>query len=243
MIDWLIALWPQHWMRPWWLLALVPALLLFYGLWRSRHSQSQWQQVIDPALLKHLLHNPLNMRARRNRAWPIGAATLASCIGIVALAGPAWEKLPQPPQRTQHTLVLIADLTLSMHTQDIAPSRLTRMRYKLLELLARRKEGQTALIAYSGDAHLVSPLTDDAATIAALVPALSPEIMPSIGSNASAAFALADTMLEGIAGAKRIVWLTDEVLPRDRETIRSVVARHHIELLVIGIGTAAGGPV
>ena len=67
-------------------------------------------------------------------------------------------------------MVVIADLTLSMHTSDIKPSRLVRMRYKILELLKRNKDRQIALVVYSGDAHIVSPLTDDANNIAALVP-------------------------------------------------------------------------
>ena len=125
---------------------------------------------------------------------------------------------------------MIADLTLSMHAQDIAPSRLTRMRFKLLELLARRDEGHTALIAYSGDAHLVSPLTDDAKTIAALVPSLSPEIMPSIGSNATAAFLLAETLLKTTPDRARVVWFTDEVLSRDKADVSRLVSASGAEL-------------
>ena len=232
-----------HWLRPLWLLAIPPALLLFYWQWHTHSRQSQWQRVIDPALLTHLLNNSANVLAERKRALPVAACALATSIGLIALAGPAWEKLPQPPIKASSTVIVIADLTLSMHTQDIPPSRLTRMRFKLLELLARRDEGQTALIAYSGDAHLVSPLTDDAKTIAALVPSLSPEIMPSIGSNATAAFLLAETILKTTPDKARVVWFTDEVLNRDKADVSRIVSASGAELVIIGIGTATGGPI
>lgn len=243
MNELLYTLLTLHWLRPLWLLAIPPALLLFYWHWHTHRGQSQWQRVIDPALLSYLLNNSANVLTERKRALPVAACALATSIGLVALAGPAWEKVPQTPIKASSTVIVIADLTLSMHTQDIAPSRLTRMRFKLLELLARREEGQTALIAYSGDAHLVSPLTDDAKTIAALVPSLSPEIMPSIGSNAKAAFLLAETLLKTTPDRARIVWFTDEVLSRDKAEVSRLVSASGAELIIIGIGTATGGPI
>ena len=70
-----------------------------------------------------------------------------------------------------------------MLAADIQPDRLTRTRHKLLDILKERKEGLTALVAYAGDAYTVAPLTDDNGTLANLVKALSPDIMPVPGSN------------------------------------------------------------
>lgn len=233
-----------HWIRPLWLLALLPAAGLFLLLLKSNQETNRWKKFIDPDLAKHLLKNAANNKANRSRNLPLIASAIASFIAIFALAGPSWEKLPQPVAQKQDTLIIIADLTLSMYAEDIAPSRLIRMRYKLLELLKQRKEGQTALIAYSGDAHVVSPLTDDAKTIAALVPTLSPEVMPTIGSNASTAFTLADQLFAGQPGAKRkIVWFTDQILNRDHEVITETVIASNSTLIVMGVGSEKGGPI
>ena len=161
-----------HWIRPAWLLLIPVAVILFIAIYRLRSKSSGWYQHIDPSLIEFLLDNPANHNVRASSALPLIAAALACCIAIVAMAGPSWEKLPTVTEQKTDALVIIADLTLSMHATDIKPSRLVRARYKLLELLKQRNEGQTALIAYSGDAHTVSPLTDDARTIAALVPPL-----------------------------------------------------------------------
>ena len=238
------ALGDLHFVRPLWLLALLPALLMVFGFIRNVQQRSDWQQVIDPALLKDLLDHQEQQQNQRRQTLPILLLALAYVLTIVALAGPSWERLPQATEQTESTLIVIADMTLSMHATDVKPSRLVRARYKLLELFQRRTEGQTALIVYSGDAHVVSPLTDDAATIAALVPPLSPEIMPAIGSNARAAFDQANALIVNAQTSNAsIVWLTDEVRSSESEAIIDRVHKHGSELLIIGIGTVNGSPV
>ena len=66
------------------------------------------------------------------------------------------------------------------------------------DILALREEGQTALVVYAGDAHTVTPLTDDVVTIESLVPSLSPNIMPLFGSNPVAAVELAIGLLDEV---------------------------------------------
>ena len=161
-----------HLMRPEWLWALVPALLLALGLWRLRHRSGSWSSVIDPMLLQHLIGEDSD-RVRRNLA---PALLLAWAIAVVAAAGPSLQKIPQPVHQKQDALVLVLDLSYSMTAADLAPSRVDRARQKLLDLLDQRREGQTGLIAYAGDAHIVTPLTDDTPTIAKLLPALNPVI-------------------------------------------------------------------
>lgn len=227
-------------LRPWWLAALLPALAVLMLVANAQSQRSGWTRFVDPQLLDDLLETTTVSRPR----WRLPLLASGLLIAIVALAGPSWERLPQPPLQTNDSLVIILDLTLSMHATDVAPSRLIRTRYKILELLKQRREGETALIAYSADAHVVSPLTDDAQTIAALVPSLTPEIMPGIGSNAGAAFDRASTMLTGQSrGQRRVLWFTDELLPTDRLNIINTVSERNAELIIIGIGTANGGPI
>ena len=115
--------------------------------------------MIDPALLQVLLLDAPDNRSRL--ALPV--LLCGWLCGVLALAGPAWERLPQPVQRNQDALVIAFDLSMSMRAQDTQPSRLERARFKLADLLAARHEGLTALIVYAGDAHVVTPLSDDAA--------------------------------------------------------------------------------
>src|SRR5690606_41554096 len=95
----------------------------------------------------------------------------------------------QPLQAKSDHLAVILDLSLSTLATDLQPNRLTRAKQKLSDLLQQRQEGQTALVVYAGDSHVVSPLTDDSETVLAMVPALDPFIMPALGSRPERAVA------------------------------------------------------
>jgi Ca-activated chloride channel homolog len=224
-----------------WLIPII--VILFFILNRVMQSKTDWDSIIAAELQPYLL-NKRGAQTTAINTWPLVAACIACLIACFCLAGPSWEKVSSPVEKNSHAMVVIADLTLSMHTSDIKPSRLVRMRYKILELLKRNRDRQIALVVYSGDAHIVSPLTDDANNIAALVPSLTPEIMPSIGSNADAAFTLAEQLLEQSAAKQNtLVWLTDEVLASQTDSIVKKVGRQDAQLFIIGVGTEQGGPV
>lgn len=236
----LTALNDFHWLRPLWLLALVPALLLALLLWRQGHQARQWRQLIAPELLRHLV-DPGNRQKRRSYLWGLLAAWL---LGVLALAGPTWEKRPMPVHRAENALMIILDLSPSMLAEDLTPSRLVRARLKIADVLRERKEGFTGLIAYAGDAHVVSPLTDDTATIRSLLNALHPNIMPSPGSRPEAAIDMAQQLFEdaGITEGQ-ILLLTDGVVEKAVDTMLDQLEDTDFRLSVLGVGTPEGAPI
>lgn len=236
----LTALSDFHWLRPLWLLALLPALLLALLLWRQGHQARQWRQLIAPELLHHLV-DPGSRQKRRSYVWGLLAAWL---IGTVALAGPSWEKRPMPVHRAENALMIILDLSPSMLAEDLTPSRLVRARLKIADVLRERKEGFTGLIVYSGDAHVVAPLTDDTATIRSLLSALHPNIMPTPGSRPEAAIKMAKRLFEdaGITEGQ-ILLLTDGVVENAVDTMLNQLEGTDFRLSVLGIGTAEGAPI
>ena len=164
-----------HWLRPLWLMAIAPALLLCGLLWRYQHKARQWGQLIAPQLLEHLI-DPQTAGRKRNYLWGLLAAWILACL---ALAGPSWEKRPLPVHKNEDALVLALDLSPSMLAEDLKPSRLVRARMKITDILKRREDGFTALVAYATDAHVVSPLTDDTETIRSLLRACTPASCPA----------------------------------------------------------------
>ena len=70
---------------------------------------------------------------------------LAWFLAVLALAGPSLERQPQPVGQGDDALVLVLDLSLSMYAEDLPPSRLLRARLKIEDVLARRRDGRTAL--------------------------------------------------------------------------------------------------
>ena len=229
-----------HLMRPEWLWGVLPGLLLIALLWRQRGRRGSWSDIIAPELLSHLIGDQQGTRPP-NLLPVVLVAWLMACL---AAAGPSWQKLPQPVIQKQDALVLVLDLSLSMKAADLPPSRMDRARQKLLDLLTERREGQTGLIAFAGDAHIVTPLTDDNPTIANLLPALHPDMMPLPGSDAADAISLAKGLLHS-AGVRngRILLVTDNVAQSQHSEIAETLNNTGIDLSILAIGTASGAPI
>lgn len=230
-----------HFLRPYWLLGLIPALVFVFSLWRVNSVVTAWDRAIDKALLPFLLDRSKNASQRT----PLLLLLLAWVLSSVALAGPVWEQLPQPVQKKEDALVIVLDLSLSMFAPDHVPNRLDLAKRKLRDILNLRQEGQTALVVYAGDAHTVTPLTDDVVTIAALVPSLSPNIMPLFGSDPMSGIELAIGLLNDISAANgKILLMTDGISGFDQELlIAQQLEPTNYTLLVMGIGTEEGAPI
>ncbi len=228
-----------HLVRPMWLLALIPLAVLFALSLRKTRSSQSWKNVCDEQLLPHVLTQPGGARSRLIN-WLL---FLAGALAILAAAGPAWEKLPTPVFRDQSALVIALDLSQSMNATDLKPSRLSRARLKLLDILKARKTGQTALVVYADDAFTVTPLTDDNDTIANLVPTLDAELMPAQGSNVVAAVKKSVELMQQAGSAEgHILLITDGMRPQDIDDITELLQGQY-RLSIIGVGTAEGSPI
>jgi Ca-activated chloride channel family protein len=150
----------------------------------------------------------------------------------------------QPVFRSEHAMVIALDLSQSMDAQDLTPSRLTRARLKVLDILAQRSSGQTALVVYSANAFTVTPLTSDNDTIAALVNSLSTDIMPSRGSNPAAAIAKGRELLQqaGIRDGGVLLVADGAGPPAARQAAAELRAAGYT-LSVLGVGTLEGAPI
>ena len=185
---------PLHFIRPMWLLGLPLALIVPLAWRYFRRPSGDWGKICDAHLLKWL---SVGKQASKP-GWKGSLISIfAMLIAALALSGPSWQKLPDTSFSSIDSRVLVLDLSLSMLAEDLRPNRLTQTRFRLMDMLEATEEGQMGLVAYAGDAYVVSPLTSDMNTIANMLPALRPEIIPVAGSRADKALTLAADLLVG----------------------------------------------
>ncbi len=226
-----------HFLRPLALLGLIPAIALAAWYALGRAAGGAFESLLSPALRVVLLS-----RGEGANRWllPLGIASILG-LGAIAVAGPTWQRQELPTREVDEALVVLFDLSLSMYAQDTPPSRLQRARLELADLLRLRTEGSTALIAFAGDAHVVTPLTDDVATIAHMTNALTPNIMPLRGSRTDKAIRLGNQLLRGAdQGTGHLLLITDGI--HALEDLASACEPRHT-LSILGVGTATGAPV
>ncbi|MGR9000207.1 MAG: VWA domain-containing protein, partial [Gammaproteobacteria bacterium] len=227
-----------HFIRPYWLLAIIPCAVILVLMLRNKLRLGNWSAVCDAALLPYLLQE----KAVNQSRWSLTTGAVAAFLAIIALAGPTWQRLPSPVFRNESALVIALDLSRSMDAEDIKPSRLIRARYKIADILKQRKDGQTALLVYAGDAFTVTPLTDDTETIASQLSALNTDIMPSEGSNTELVLEKAVELFKQAGLQKgQILLVTDGV--NVNKTLAPVKALDSYTLSILGVGTADGAPI
>ena len=243
--DWLSSLLHAfHFLRPLWLL-LLPVL---WGLvfWRShRHRQAQdWSRVIDPQLMTVLRLAPPDGDGPADWGpWPWLA--LAWTLAAIALAGPSWQRVEGEAYRAPAAWAIVLDLSPSMASADLAPNRITRARYVVDDILASAHDARVGLVVFGEEAFVVTPLTEDIATVKALLPPLVPDILPSAGDHLAPALDRASQLLHQVSAKdRRIIVLTDgfddpAAAMASAKTIRS----QGIALSIVGIGTPGGAPL
>jgi Ca-activated chloride channel family protein len=228
-----------HFVRPLWLLALLALPLLWLALRRGGADAQAWRGAVDAHLLRHLLERDEGTRASSPH-WLVAVAWLLACI---ALAGPAWERLPMPLFQNHAARVIALELAPTMLSQDVKPTRAERARYKIVDILRRSRDAQTALIAYSGDAFVVAPLTDDANTVENLVDALEPSIMPVPGNDTARAIDMGAKLIAQAGLREGEIIVVADSVSSGAVAAAAKARAAGVRVSVLGIGTGQGAPI
>ncbi len=229
-----------HLLRPYWLLLVLAIIPILYKLAKMRMGSATWQDACDAHLLPHLLTNI----GHKSQAYALGILCLAWLLAIIALTGPTWSYTTQPVYQAMQSQVIVLDLSDAMYSTDIPPNRLTRAKYKVQDILKAKQDRQIGLIVFTKEPFLVSPLTEDAETIAAMVPSFSPHIMPIHGSHIAPALLKAEKLLQQAhTNSGEIMLLTAGPVTADDYDAAKQLRQHGYQLSIIGIGTTQGAPI
>ncbi len=157
--------WPQLF----WLL-LAPVALLTAELMRRRRAAAMSHPKI---LHAEAGTHELSLVAKpavthRWRPW----LCLGLIFAIVALARPQWGRLEEPVFDQAREIIIAIDLSRSMLSQDVKPSRLERAKLLTQSLLEKLSGERVGLVVFSGTAFLQSPLSSDYEILREFLPAL-----------------------------------------------------------------------
>ena len=100
-----------HFIRPTWLLAMFPYLIIIVLMLRNKLSRRNWSAVCDADLLPYLLQE----KAGQNSRWALTSGAISAFLVIIALSGPSWQRIPSPVFRNESALVIALDLSRSMN--------------------------------------------------------------------------------------------------------------------------------
>ena len=217
-----------HFMRPaWLLLALMGALLPL--IWqRSRDLQRRLRGTIAPHLLPHLLLTPTDP----HRVRPVHLVSALLVLGAIATAGPTWQQDRPDFLENRAPLIIAVDLSPSMDTADVPPTRLKAAKHTLHDLVQRRKGTRTALLVYAGSAHLVLPPTDDPALLDSFIKALGTDLIDKPGKDVAGVLEQSKRLLQQSPGTLLLV--TDGADVTQLPTLKD----GSLQVLVLALGSS-----
>jgi Ca-activated chloride channel homolog len=228
-----------HFLRPYWLLG-IPLAGLIYAAHAFRDDiRSRWKNVIAPELLDHLI-------VPRAGGWgirPIHLVAFGLLLGSIGLAGPTWRRETPPFTEDKAPLVIALDLSQTMDAIDLNPTRLERAKLKLHDLLKTRRGARTALFVYAGSSHMVVPLASDDRLFDLYLDSLSTGLMPESGKNTQVALQTIQQFLSTESVPGTVLLVTDGVEPAAKPALRDFLRQGKDSAVVLGVGTSRGAPV
>ncbi len=230
-----------HFLRPYWFLALIPVFLIVSMLVFQHRQSNFWRRHVDRHLLPWLL---TGQRGRQSHGGLLLLA-LGWILGVIALAGPVWQKLPVPAMRSDSALMLVVDLSRSMDVTDVLPSRLERVKKQLLDYLSQSGERNIGLVLFAEDAYMGAPVSTDFSTMIDIIKHLDTEMVPAQGSRPEKGLERAWSLLQGSGHTiGRIVLITDG--SHDQKALITAAKKGRTmqyPLSIVAVGTVRGGPV
>ncbi len=231
MID-LIGFSAIHFLRPWWLVLLIPIVLLVFYSKPALESNSRWAEFIADHLF-----DALKVKGGHSHWFnPVNVGLVLVSLCALLMAGPSWQRQVSPFVQDQAVLVIALDLSDTMSQKDIQPSRLVRAKQKISDLLALRGDARTGLIAYAGSAHQVIPLSNDASLIHQFLAAVDITMMPKSGKFPETILPLANQMLSDAAEPGTLLLIGDGIAPTTIDAFETFFDQQPYQLIVLGMG-------
>lgn len=221
-----------HFLRPGWLL-VAPALWIFERLLRrNMQGVDRFAEIIEPELLRHL-KVAKSASALFNPRLALG---LLVVLATVLLAGPSWRQQPSPLAEDTAPMVIVVDVSESMASTDIEPSRLERGIQKIRDLLDRVPDKAIGIMAFAGSAHTVLPVTTDHDIAENFLGVLRPGITPRSGKFPEYALPGIDRLLATSYFKSSVLLLTDGLGAASQPLIEAWCRSHDHRLLILGLG-------
>lgn len=159
------------------LLWSVPLLVLAF-VYESVRRRKVLAAFADTEILSRL-----NTRVdRAGRTWKMILLVLAYTLIIGALVRPAWNPKPRTIVRRGRDVVFLLDVSKSMLAEDLAPNRLERAKFAIIDAVELLQGDRVALIAFAGSAAIKCPLTLDYGFFETMVERISTDSIDRGGS-------------------------------------------------------------
>ena len=180
------------------------------------------------------------------RAIKASLLLLGIAFLILALARPQWGRQMEHIERKGLDIVLMQDISLSMLAEDVKPNRLVRSRHEISAFLDTLSGDRVGLVAFSGEAQTMVPLTLDYGTVQLVLRDLEPGwLMPGTDLSAAIDKGLQMFRRSKVPSKYAVMVLMSDGEEQDAKAVEKAkeAAEAGIRIYTVGIGSKEGVPI
>jgi len=190
-------------------------------------------------------------RLRKSRYWLLGITFI-----FLALARPQWGTHEEVVQASGLDVVIALDLSNSMETEDVVPSRLQKAKHLIRSLVDKLQGDRVGVVGFAASSYVACPLTTDLGYVLQTAEILNPHMIQNQGTDIgigldTALKALDRGAVENTPGdvgkvlPSRVIILISDGEDHEEHTLESAkkIKDAGAKLYVLGIGTQKGGPI
>ena len=221
-------------------LGLLPVVALLLWLMAARR-RALLARYAEHPMLAHLMPGYSRVRAAMRPVFLLAAVALA----VVAAARPQWGYEDRRIRSRGVDLIVAVDTSLSMLAQDYRPSRLARAKELLQNILWTAKGDRLGVVAFAGDAVVMSPLTLDHRMASMALDSINPGTVGVQGTSLHAAVDAAVRAFEEAGKGERVLVLLTDGESHDGKLAQAIdkATQAGMRVHTIGIGTSEGMPI
>jgi Ca-activated chloride channel homolog len=219
-------------------LALIPVLTIFF-IWMRRKRFKALLRFGETDLVKRLMPQVSNIKHQLK----FGILMLVFGLLVIAWANPQLGTKREKAKRKASDVIIALDISNSMLSDDIKPSRLELARAFTLDLVQSLKGERIGSIVFAGNAYLQMPLTTDYAAAAMFIKSSNPNQAPTQGTAISEAIDVAERAFGDKTKGNKVLIIISDGEDHDSEAIeRAKLAKENgLIVFTVGVGTTEGG--
>ncbi len=229
----------EHIAYLWLLLAIIPLAMLFlyYYFWRNRAIT----KIGNKALVLKLIPEFSN----RRQVTKFILLILAYVFIVLGFANPQLGTRQEKIRREGIDVIIALDVSNSMMSEDVKPSRLDRSRNFISNFINKLSNDRLGLIVFAGNAYMQMPLTVDYSAAKMYLRTINPGMIPTQGTNFADAIDLArQGFVKGDNNHKALIIITDgEDNEGGVEDKLAEATKEGIRIFTIGVGSENGSPI
>lgn len=223
------------------LLFVIPILVLLF-LYVQYWKRKKQREFGDLELIKKLSPEKSIFKP----ILKIIVVLLGMIFLIIALVNPKMGTKMEKVKRQGIDIVFAIDVSKSMLAEDVAPNRLEKSKQIVSQLINQLGSDRIGIIAYSGSAFPVLPMTSDYGVAKMFLQTMNPGMISSQGTSIDQAIDLAANNFfdKKDKTNKLLVIISDgEDHSDNAENAAEDAQKLGLKIVTVGVGTEKGGPI